>query len=310
MDILQFVFHGNPPLATLSPAIIHRDPAGSSRMRKKPKQRRQALGFALFGLALTALFIVVVTNVGRQQELAAPQKLALEILGRVQAGLTGVTSHLTSFWQDYLAILETRQENERLRQDLAQARALTAEYREAVATNVRLAKLLDLKESLEDPSLTARVIGRDPSLWFRTIIIDRGASDGVQKGMPVVAPEGVVGQIMNASPHYAKVLLANDPNSAIDALVQRSRIQGMIKGREPNLLDLHYVLKSTDVQADDSVVTSGMGGIFPKGLPVGRVTRVVNNSAGMFQAIEVVPAVDFAGLEHVIIILKKNPLAE
>ena len=113
-------------------------------------------------------------------------------------------------------------------EELDKFKETNIKYREAVATNVRLSKLLQVKDSLPPPTLTAQIVGRDPSLWFRTIIIDRGSSEGVEKGMPVVTVEGVVGQILDTSPNYSKVLLANDPNSAIDVLVQKNRVQALI----------------------------------------------------------------------------------
>ncbi|MDH3392690.1 MAG: rod shape-determining protein MreC, partial [Desulfobulbaceae bacterium] len=192
---------------------------------------------------------------------------------------------------------------------LQKFKAINNEYREAVATNVRLTKLLGLKKSLPPPTLTARIIGKDPSLWFKTVIIDRGSSDGVKQGMPVVTVEGIVGQIMSASPHYAKVLLASDPNSAIDVLVQNTRAQGIIKGNGTDY-QLHYVLRNWKITQGDAIVTSGLGGVFPKGLQVGTVTKVTESRRGMFQQIDIKPSVDFLQLEHLIIIMKENSLAD
>jgi rod shape-determining protein MreC len=184
------------------------------------------------------------------------------------------------------------------------------EYREALATNIRLKKLLELKESLPPPTLTAEIIGKDPSLWFRTLTINRGSSDGVRKGMPVVTVEGVVGQVLTSSPNYAKVLLATDPNSAVDVITQKTRVQGIVKGLGRDAFSLNYVLKSAEVDKDDFVLTSGLGGVFPKGLMVGTVKDITATRRGMFQKIEIEPAVDFSQLEHLIIIMKKDSLTE
>lgn len=277
-------------------------------MRKRGKRARQAKALLLFGLILTLVLMLIVSTVGRQ-EFNAPHKLALEVIGTMQRVVTRVSVYFDDRWQDYRELINVREENRKLREEIRAYKAAATQYREAVATNVRLGKLLELKETLPPPTLTARIIGKDPSLWFRTMIIDRGSSDGVEKGMPVVTVEGIVGQVMNTSPHYAKILLANDPNSAVDVIVQKNRIQGIIKGDGRDFI-LHYVLRNSEVTEGDLVVTSGLGGVFPKGLPVGQVARVVHSPRGMFQAITVAPAADFDQLEHVLIIMKKSSLAE
>jgi len=279
-------------------------------MRKKAKRFRQIRVFLLFGTALTLLLILIASRIGKQNEFGAAQKIALEVVGIAQAGVSRITTAGSTIWQSYLALVETQAENRRLNEELLRYKAINNEFREAVATNVRLRKLLDLKETIPSPSITAQIIGKDPSLWFKTVVIDRGSSDGVQKGMPVVTVEGIVGQVMSVSPHFAKVLLANDPNSAIDTLIQRSRVHGILKGSSENSYQLQYVLKKAEVHVGDDICTSGLGGVFPKGLPVGKVSKVVENPAGMFQEIEIMPSVDFSELEFVIIILTKSSLAE
>ena len=159
--------------------------------------------------------------------------------------------------------------------ELQECRAAANRNREALATNTRLRKLLDFKESTDLPMLAARIVGKDPSLWFRTVVVDRGSSDGVIKGMPVVNGDGVVGQIFTVSPNYAKVLLAIAPSSAIDVLLQKSRVRGILKGTGSLTYKLDYVLKTVDVQEGDHVVTAGYGGLFPTGMPVGVVSKVV-----------------------------------
>ena len=243
-----------------------------------------------------------------RKEFSAPHKFGLEVIGPFQTAIAKVSNFADSILGKYVALLHVREENEQLRQELLKYKVANIEYREAVATNVRLQKLLELKESLPPPTLTAEIVGKDPSLWFRTLTINRGSSDGVQKGMPVVTVEGVVGQVLTSSPNYSKVLLATDPNSAIDVITQKTRVQGIIKGKGPDAFALHYVLKSAEVEKDDYVLTSGLGGVFPKGLMVGTVSGIENSRRGMFQNIDVIPAVDFSQLEYLIIIMKKFSL--
>jgi rod shape-determining protein MreC len=278
-------------------------------MAKKGKRSRQIKTFLLFGTFLTFILILLVSTVGRQQ-FGSSHKLVLELTGPVHRVTTWTISYFDSLVQDYKALWRVREENKRLLAELSEAKAVNNQYREAVATNLRLRKLLQFKESLPPPTLTARIVGHDPSLWFRTVIIDRGSSDGIQKGMPAVTIEGIVGQILDTSPDYAKVLLATDPNSAIDVLIQRTRVRGILKGKSGSDYQLDYVLKNSDVLEGDPVVTSELGGIFPKGLQVGTVAKVVKDRRGMFQQIEINPSVDFTKLENLIIIMKNNSLAE
>lgn len=245
-----------------------------------------------------------------RKEFLTLHKIGLELLAPLQSLVSNAAGHADSLWDDYVALWNLKEENERLRLELQKYKAANNEFREAVATNIRLRKLLEFKETLPAPTLTTEIIGKDPSLWFKTITIDRGSSDGIEKGMPAVTVEGVVGQVLSTSPHFAKVLLATDPNSAIDALTQQSRVHGIVKGRGSNALRMHYVLKDGDVNPGDRVITSGLGGVFPKGLVIGTISDVQKEPRGMFQQIEIEPVVDFSQLEHLIIIMKKTSLAQ
>jgi rod shape-determining protein MreC len=278
-------------------------------MRKRGKRSGQLRFFLLFGCLLTAILILIISMAGRK-EFTVLHKFGLEVIGPFQTAISKVSNYSGSIRQKYVGLLSVREENEQLRQELLQYRTANIEYREALATNVRLQKLLELKESLPPPTLTAEIVGKDPSLWFRTLTINRGSSDGVQKGMPVVTVEGVVGQILTSSPNYSKVLLATDPNSAVDVITQKTRVHGIVKGLGRDAFGLNYVLKSAVVEKGDFVLTSGLGGVFPKGLMVGSVLEITNSRRGMFQKIEIEPAVDFSQLEHLIIIMKKDSLTE
>lgn len=277
-------------------------------MKKRSKRSRQLRSLLQLGSVVVLVLVLVVFSLG-SREFNLVHKLGLEIGGAMQAVTTGVGGYFTGLVGDYRELINVREENRRLREQLRQHQAATTSYREAVATNVRLQKLLELKESLPDPNLSARVIGRDPSQWFQTLTIDRGSSDGVERGMPAITVEGIVGQVIETSPHYAKVLLATDPNSAIDVIVQKNRVQGIIKGDGEGFI-LHYVLRNSDVEEGDHIITSGLGGVFPKGMAVGQVAEVVRAPRGLFQGIRVAPAADFSRLEHLLIVMKKAPLTE
>ncbi len=169
--------------------------------------------------------------------------------------------------------------------------------------NRRLKRLLALQRRLPTAAIAAQVTARDASVWFQSLTLDKGESDGVRPGMPVMAPEGAVGVIASASAHASRVLLLTDPNSGIDVLVQRSRVRGIVSGILDEGTVLKYVKRSEDVRVGDFVVASGMDGVFPKGLPVGRVTRVSRKDRGLFLYAEVAPVANADRLEEVVVAL-------
>jgi len=278
-------------------------------MRKKVKLDKQKIRRRLlFGMLLGCIAFFLLATTGRK-DFSLPHKFGLEVLGSLQQATVYLYDSGHGLWKQYIALWDVRRENEELRNQVRELKEANQAYREAAATNIRLHKLLQSKESLPTPSISADIIGRDPSLWSHTLIINRGGQEGLKEGMPVITADGVTGQVVDTSPHFAKVLLAIDPNSAIDVLSQRSRMQGILKGTGEGF-ELDYVLKNADVEEGDNIVTSGFGDLFPKGLPVGKVVNIEKNKRGMFQKIVVAPAVDFSTLETVLVLLAESPLNE
>ena len=193
------------------------------------------------------------------------------------------------------------EENRRLRVELGFLREENNRLQEALLAAKRLGKLAPLQER-RSTAVAANVFARDPSSWFKTVLVDKGEKDGVSRDMAVAVAEGVVGRVIEAFPNTAKVLLITDPNSGVDVIVQRTRAQGIMEGRVEEFCILKYVKKSDDVQVGDKVITSGLGGIFPKGLLTGTVTKVERKRPGIFQAVEVVPSADLSRLEEVLIL--------
>jgi rod shape-determining protein MreC len=153
--------------------------------------------------------------------------------------------------------------------------------------------------------MAASIIGEDGSPWFKTLVVDRGAADGFSDGMPVLAAEGVVGQVIKVSANSSRVLLVTDHASAIAAVVQRSRARGVVRGAGSGRLSLEFSMKEDDVKVGDQILTSGIGGIFPKGVPIGEVTMVKKGEYGIFQIVEVRPSVMLSRLEEVLVLARK-----
>lgn len=206
-------------------------------------------------------------------------------------------------WRNYFSLISVSEENQRLKRLLAEAVQENHRLAEVDLSNQRLRELLNFREELPREVVAAQVVGRDPSPWFQTIIIDKGKDDGVIKTSPVMVAEGIVGQVIDASDRYAKVLLIIDQDSAVDSLVQRSRARGVIKGDGEGGCVFQYVLRKDDVGEGDIVVSSGLDGVFPKGLRVGEVSGVQRPDAGLFQKVTITSFVDFEKLEEVLVIL-------
>lgn len=196
---------------------------------------------------------------------------------------------------------ELRRENQQLRREVERLRAEALANRERAAAAERLERLLEYRQGAGFATIAAGVIGHDASGLGRTVLIDRGSRDGLEHQQAVLAPDGLVGRIVKVFPHSALVLLVTDRSSGIDAIVQRTRDQGVVQGRGRSVCELKYLDRSADVEVGDYVVTSGMGGRFPKGVGIGQVSGL-NPGGDLFQSVEVRPSVALDRLEEVLVV--------
>jgi len=267
-------------------------------------RRRMAVFVALF------LFVVVLLTTqfrSPDQRAVGPLgTLVLTALLPVQAGMVRIADSGEDLWRQFTEIGRLRVENMRLRAQVAALSRETAALREQAAAAARLEGLLELRDAVAYRSVPARVITRDPSHWFNTLTIDRGALHGVARNSPVVTPDGVVGRVIEVTPTAARVLLIADSRSALGVLLQRSRAAGVVEGRGSDRLHLKYLSRTAVVNPDDRVVTSGLGGVFPRGLVVGRVVSVTREEGALLQEAEVEPAAALDRLEEVLILLPRR----
>ncbi|MDO4436740.1 MAG: rod shape-determining protein MreC [Coriobacteriaceae bacterium] len=184
--------------------------------------------------------------------------------------------------------------------------AQVAELSEAHETAERLEKLVGLKSTYNLESTAARIIGSTGDSWSDTVVIDKGANAGFEPGMAVCSSGGVIGQIIEVSPTTATVRLLNDEQSGISAMVQGSRAQGMLSGQADGTLRLEYVVADAQVSAGDIIITSGIGGTFPKGLPLGTVASVERSANAVYYSIVVRPASSAENNEEVLVITTLN----
>ncbi len=255
-------------------------------------------------ILLFVVNIVILSVVGRSRlTVSGPDRFAVSMVAPFQEVLTHSLRFVRDIWRSYFALVSAAKENTTLHLKLREAEAWNHKCLEVEKSNARLRHLLNFKPSRPQQVLPAEVIGIDPSAWSKTIIIDKGSADGVKKGFSVVVPEGIVGQIISVARHYSKVLMIIDPNSAVDAMLQRNRARGIVKGADDGTCLFDYALRKHEILEGDTVISSGLDGVFPKGLQLGRVTRIVKNDAGIFQTVTVTPFVDFEKIEEVLVVI-------
>ncbi len=230
----------------------------------------------------------------------------MEVLSPFQRLYYAGVREIRDLAQNYVFLVGLREENTQLKKRVVELERQNAALAEMTVANERLRRFLNFKEKIPKPTLPAELIGEDASSWFRTITINKGGIDGVRRGMVVVAAAGLVGHVISTSRDVSKVLLITDYNSSVDAICQASRARGIVQGKKGDLCDLNYVSRRDNVSPGERVITSGLGGRFPKGLIVGTVTRVEKKPYGVFQEVEVTPAVDFRRVEEVFVILDSD----
>ncbi len=258
-------------------------------------RRRRVLTALLVPLAAFAS----VTVSSRRPPGSGPIEFVVGIVvAPLQAGVTAVFSLVGDIGGFLPGGSGLRRENEELRREVERLRREIQESRERVAAAMRLERLLEFREHAGHRMIAAVVIGHDASGLYRTVLIDRGSADGVEHQQAVLAPDGIVGRVIKVFPSSALVLLVTDRSSGIDAIVQRTRDQGVVQGRGGSACELKYLDRSAEVEVGDFVVSSGMGGRFPKGVLIGQVSGV-NRGGDLFQSVDVRPTAGLERLEEV-----------
>lgn len=263
--------------------------------------KKNKVSIIFLSLLLLSLLLMSI-DVKNRGKLSLLDEFIINSASVIQRGITNTYQFGKEVWTGYIYLAGLRKENLMLKNEAAELREKLNTFMEAVQENQRLKELLSFKEGNAYHVVAARVIGVSPASFSRTITIGKGSADRVAKGMAVVTNDGVVGRVLSSSSNASKVLLITDRNSDMDAVVQRSRDRGIAEGGESDLLQLKYLPRSADAAEGDLVVTSGIGGIFKKGLVIGTVSRVDKNAGGIFQYAEIRPAVNFSKLEEVLVI--------
>jgi rod shape-determining protein MreC len=264
--------------------------------------------YPLTYLLLASLCVVAMASRQGPAALGLGSRVVLTLTLPLEQMVTLPVREARRIWSDYLALVGVREENDRLLERIERLEEENLQYREAIVSSERFQRLAGFRARRDVPMVPANVVAQDLSPWFRSVIIDQGAVSGIRPGMPVITDSGVVGVVGGTTPSESKVLLVIDPQSRVDAYVQRSRARGSVRGGAGGSVAFEHVLREEDVRKGDQLLTSGLGAVYPKGLVVGFVERVERKSYGLFQFAAIRPAVDFRKLEEVFVILETRDL--
>ena len=243
---------------------------------------------------------------GRFQAPVSSQAVSL-VLSPFQQATDWVANEIRYVTSVVWEVSTLYEQNKMLRNEVEQLRGINLQANEALAENERLRTMIGYQHSARQFDLVAaRVIGRESETWSSMIVIDRGTLNGIQNDMPVVTPQGLVGRVVEAGPNSSKVQLILDPRSSVGTIVQRaeSRVTGIVQGDmdNPTMPQMVNIPKNADVVEGDVIVTSGFGGIYPKGIIVGLVSSLKNDDGGLLKIGVLESAVDFQKLEDVMVI--------
>ena len=266
-------------------------------------------------LVLLSVFCIIFFSASGRISIPLTNRVVITLLAPFQSFSSALGNKSGSIVNSINELITVYDENKQLKNEVTKLREQNLQNDELAAENQRLKKLLDYKNSAKNYDLVmASVIARDSSTWVNNVVINRGSDDGIKKDMPVVTSEGLVGSIIEVYGSYSIVGLITDPRVAVGALVQRSdsRIAGIVKGDIDKREDIHMdnIPRTADVEQDDQIITSGLGGIYPKGIFIGTVEDVQNEAGGLLKYAVIKPAVNFQKLEDVAVIVNSRQLPD
>lgn len=261
----------------------------------------------LVALALLVPFLFLKSHIRDPKDWSDFDRTVVFLSRPVQEGAAFLARSVSNLWGDYIYLVDVKADNARLAFENARLEERVRKLEQQEVENRRLRKLMGLRESLPGDVVSAQVISKDVTDFFRVVrlTLDRSGHE-IRMDMPVVTLGGVVGTVQRVAGSTVDVKLVVDPNSAVDVVSERTGARGIVRGTGDLTryqLRVEYAQRSDEVDVGDLLVTSGMGRRFPKGIPVARVTRVVKRDFGIYQEVEATPTVDFSRLEEALILL-------
>jgi rod shape-determining protein MreC len=262
---------------------------------------------AIVVLLLAVPFFVLKANMKSPENQSAMDRTILRVSAPVEVAAATIARGVGDVWDDYVYLVDVKQDNERLEYDNARLREQVHALEQAQTENRQLRRLLQLKDSMAGDAVSAQVVGKDFTEFFRVtrIVLDKGARE-VRPHMPVVSPDGVVGAVLHVAGDTVDVQLAVDAAFGVDVEDERTHARGFVRGTgDPARYGckVEMVDSRDEVEIGDLLVTSGKGRWFPRGIPVARVTRVVKRELGRDQDVDAAPTVDFSRLDAVLVVV-------
>jgi len=267
------------------------------------KYLKQYRFYIVLFLFLLIPVIAIDTSTRAPRDYRFYDRVIVGLTSPIQSVISWTLEQITSSYENYIYLWHTHQDNIALLEENRKLLNSIAGLRETEHENARLHKLLKFEEKFSLQSVIARVIAKDISSEFRSIRINRGESSGIRQNMAVVTDEGIVGRILRTTRNTSDVVTVLDILSAVDSIVERSRARGVVEGLTDDICQMKYTLRTDDIQPGDNLISSGLGGIFAKGMTVGTVSKVNRKPFGITQDVEVKPSVDFTKLEEVLVVL-------
>lgn len=256
-------------------------------------------------LQVLGLAMQVKRNSTETQDTRLIRVWAVRALTPFERSLVWIRNGTGNIWHNYFYLRGVRAENRELKQQIEQMRLRQVRLSEDAAQAQRLQNLLSFKEQFVSKTVAAQVIGSSGSDMSRVVYIDKGENSGIGRDMAVITADGVVGKVLMAYPSVSQVLLISDQSSGVGAILDKSRLQGVLRGAANGEVMLERVMSDEQVAVGDTVLTSGGDQIFPKGLPVGSVSKV-GNGKDLFLNIKIKPAANLSKLEEVLVLVEKQ----
>ena len=277
-------------------------------MRDFLRRIRLPLIFAAL-VIVTTFFMIGDQRAARGERADAPWPLSvlLEVAAPIQRAVRWPFDRARETWSRYVAIVDVGRVNTALRARISSLEEENLQLREALVEGDNLKRVVAMRKDFEAELMPARVIGQDVSPYFRSLLLDRGRSDRVLSGMAVVSDRGLVGLVTATTQSAARAMLLVDRRAAVDAVVERSRALGIVRGAGTDALEFSFLMRGADVRVGDALITSGVGGVYPKGLRIGTVVSVSARPGALVHTARLTPAVDFGQLEDAFVMLARGP---
>jgi len=258
-------------------------------------------------LLLALPFFFLRASIRRPEELNGVDRTILRLAAPLQYSAAALSRGVSNVIGHYVYLVDVKADNDRLVYENARLRVAQRELRDSQAENRRLRRLLGLRDTIQHETVSALVVGKDTTEYFRVWHLTIDAPNAqIRSNMPVISLDGAVGTVLRVAGHEADVQLAVDSGFGVDVVVERTGARGFVRGsgdRAKYAVRVEYVPRTDLVEVGDMLVTSGVGCRFPKGIPVARVTQVIRRDFGIWQTVEAEPSVDFSRLEEVLVVL-------